>query len=575
MRLHYRFFASLLDTLNIAACLYDERDNAVLWNQAFFRFFPEHQGHIHEGEPYRDNLLRFYRVRLTAAEMGDIDRYVSEGIARHRQQTRPFSFEHRGLWLRVSSLHMAAVGRLRIWVQVPPPRISPAGTEGALAKIIPSIEHPDVALLENMADGVTVIDCDGLIRSVNVHFLLLYGFATREAVLGHSMVELYRQAWQASGAMQLSPEESRQKGLALEEHLRFTGAPFELVLPDNRWIRIIVERNAEGMYYCIHTDITELKRRQQELERAESRARASEARYRLLADHLTDVVAGIDARRTVQYVSPSVASMLGVDPTEWIGKPWDTVLDADAGDRFSAWDDPARNRHDERYTFRIRHQDGTPRWIEMNVSVLPPQSEAQEIEFIFHLRDVSARKLVEQALERANAELAAQAMTDGLTGLDNRRSFDQTLATEWLRMRRDHDSVALLMIDIDYFKMLNDQCGHQVGDECLKHIATEIQKAARRPGDLAARYGGEEFTLLLPHTGRTDAMRIAQQLLLAVQELRIHPTGALQECLTVSIGVASCSPELSSTDASDLLRAADIALYKAKRNGRNRCEEAD
>lgn len=111
---HYQFFSELLDTVGLAACLYDEDARAVLWNQNFLAFFPEHAEGIFAGEPYRENLLRFYRGRLAEKDLPDIDRYVADGIARHLGQSRPYSFEHHGVWLRVSCLHMPGVGRLRI-----------------------------------------------------------------------------------------------------------------------------------------------------------------------------------------------------------------------------------------------------------------------------------------------------------------------------------------------------------------------------------------------------------------------------------------------------------------------------
>jgi diguanylate cyclase (GGDEF)-like protein/PAS domain S-box-containing protein len=575
MRIHFQFFASLLDTLNIGACLYDEADRAVLWNRSFFRFFPEHAGHIHEGEPYRENLLRFYRGRLSGAALDDIERYVTDGIARHHQQTRPYSFEHRGMWLRVSSLKMPKIGRLRVWLQVPAPKVEMEAFFEKPVDSMPAADRADIGFLESMADGISILGQDNRVRSVNEHFLLLFGLPSRDVVIGQTMAALYQQAWQSFDAGALAAEELRQKVDTLEENLRFTGAPFEVALPGNRWIRMNVERNREGVSYCIHTDISELKRRQQELERAELRTRESEARYRLLADHLTDVVVALDAARYVRYVSPSIRGMLGVAPQDLIGLAWQDVVTVESGAQFDGWSSEEQLPVAARHTFLTRRRDGSPLWLEQDVSVLQHQASDQAIEYIFHLRDVSARKEVELALERANAELAAQALTDGLSGLGNRRHFDQTLTREWLRMRRERDALALLMIDIDYFKILNDQHGHQAGDECIRRLATAIRGAARRPGDFAARYGGEEFVLLLPHTDRQEAMRIAEQLQLAVRSLPVHAAGEQAGVMSVSIGVASVEPDAGSTNADALLSAADLALYKAKRNGRNRCEHAD
>lgn len=177
-------------------------------------------------------------------------------------------------------------------------------------------------------------------------------------------------------------------------------------------------------------------------------------------------------------------------------------------------------------------------------------------------------------LQTANDELARLARTDGLTGLHNRRAFNEALESEWRRAVRTRSPIALLMLDVDQFKEFNDARGHQEGDECLRAIAAVIQKVTRRASDINARYGGEEFASLLGETALDPAIFIAESLRAAIAELDIpHPTSSASPRVTASIGVAAWVPEQSQTP-DDLVRAADKALYVAKRSGRNRVEVA-
>ncbi len=167
-----------------------------------------------------------------------------------------------------------------------------------------------------------------------------------------------------------------------------------------------------------------------------------------------------------------------------------------------------------------------------------------------------------------NDRLEQMAVTDGLTGLANRRHFNQTLDREWRRARREIDLVSLLMIDIDHFKGYNDRLGHLAGDECLRRVARAIGSCVRRPLDLAARYGGEEFAIVLPGTDAAGALAVAQRVREAVAAVALpHPdTG---KPVSVSIGIATLRP--IADDAETLLIAAsDEALYRAKSAGRDR-----
>lgn len=180
------------------------------------------------------------------------------------------------------------------------------------------------------------------------------------------------------------------------------------------------------------------------------------------------------------------------------------------------------------------------------------------------LRDLTDQKRAEMALK----ELASK---DGLTGLSNRRSFDQVLTTEWARAHRTQKPLALLFVDVDHFKLFNDHHGHQTGDECLRAVASVVSRHAVRPLDLAGRYGGEEFALILPDMDCDAACIIADEIRCAVMALQItHGATGAGEHVTLSVGVASHVPSGTDGGPDRLLGAADEALYVAKRLGRNR-----
>ena len=218
-------------------------------------------------------------------------------------------------------------------------------------------------------------------------------------------------------------------------------------------------------------------------------------------------------------------------------------------------------------------------------SVLAFEAFANQVAGAIHLASVNARleettyqlEQKTRALEEANEHLAAAIETlhristqDGLTGVPNRRHFDETLALEWRRAARNRSPIALLMLDIDYFKAFNDAAGHQAGDDCLRKVAQALRESLNRAGDLVARYGGEEFAILLPETDSEHALTIAESLREHIEGMNIEHAAAPAGHVTVSIGLTSVIPPRDGANAGDFIRSADAALYDAKRSGRNR-----
>lgn len=180
-----------------------------------------------------------------------------------------------------------------------------------------------------------------------------------------------------------------------------------------------------------------------------------------------------------------------------------------------------------------------------------------------------ALRVSQQQLLDTNLVLQRLMNSDGLTGLSNRRHFDEYLELEWRRATRDQTQLSLMMIDVDYFKAYNDNFGHLEGDEALRQVAKAIRASCARPSDLPARYGGEEFALVLPNTSPGGARLLAEKLRMTVAGMNIpHMAPAPGSHLTVSIGISTLTPEIGS-NSRQLIQEADKGLYAAKHNGRN------
>lgn len=212
----------------------------------------------------------------------------------------------------------------------------------------------------------------------------------------------------------------------------------------------------------------------------------------------------------------------------------------------------------------------------------PIMHEEKLVGYVVSFLDISERKHIQEklrltniALEEKNQRLNEMAVKDGLTGVANRRAFDNHLQAEWNRSLRSGDPVSLIMLDIDYFKNYNDCYGHLAGDECLKRVADVLLNKGytRRPGDLSARYGGEEFAIILGATDEIAASKIGKRICVDVAEMKIpnKAVPAIEDfnVVTVSAGVASMVPQTGDTP-DQLIKAADEALYYAKNQGRNR-----
>lgn len=228
-----------------------------------------------------------------------------------------------------------------------------------------------------------------------------------------------------------------------------------------------------------------------------------------------------------------------------------------------------------RVEHRIRHHDGHWVWVLGHAMVMEFDAQGQPVRLVGTHLDITERVHSQQAMKRMNEQLEALSLTDGLTGVGNRRQFDRTLAAEWMRSMRQHQPLALLLLDVDHFKQYNDHYGHQAGDTCLRQLAQVLSGCLRQPMEQLARYGGEEFVVLLLDGDAAAGSAVAQRCIDAVARLKIaHAKSQASAWVSVSIGVSSVRP--SPEDSLErLVRSADAALYKAKQGGRARFAVAE
>ncbi|GLR89284.1 sensor domain-containing diguanylate cyclase [Bradyrhizobium iriomotense] len=293
---------------------------------------------------------------------------------------------------------------------------------------------------------------------------------------------------------------------------------------------------------------------------------ANEAHFRLLAEQSSDMVTRIGLDNRLLYVSPSCARVVGWSPDELLGNSAVAGIHPEDLERIEQTIAALKNGEAEeaRFVFRQRHREKGEIWAESALHVTRASDTGEIDGVVAIMRDVTEQKDLQD-------KLASLATTDGLTGLANRRAFDERLAEEWARARRDGTQLSLLLIDVDHFKKFNDHYGHLAGDGCLRALGKILASHARRTADLAARYGGEEFALLLPNTGADGCAQIGEEIRDGLRDLAmLHAQNPPSRLVTVSVGAATSLPSQTATDCNALVAAADRALYAAKDSGRDR-----
>jgi diguanylate cyclase (GGDEF)-like protein/PAS domain S-box-containing protein len=418
----------------------------------------------------------------------------------------------------------------------------------------PAVEPPLFDLSHFFKTDVaffSITGSDGYFKRSNTAFEQMLGWKENE-LLAKSFYELIHPDDIPLALGQLAEVERTGRDVSFDTRFMHRDGQY-------RWLAWVVQgAELSGAWYATARDITKQREANEVLEEVQERLRLamsmSEAGswgYDLVADHLT-----LDA---------SAEAVMNMGPGEFGGRLVDllALAPAEDHDRVKKLRTASADAVSIETDFRILAADGSTRYVALRGKVVDCDRRGRPLRAVGIAWNVTGQKEMEQ-------QLLDLVMNDQLTGLKNRRSFDQTIRREWRRSHAGGQPLAVLMIDIDDFKQVNDTFGHQVGDRYLTSVARALTAVATRPGDVVARYGGEEFIALVTQCGPDEARAVADRFVTAVRDLQLgHPGGG--RAVTVSVGATSVqpTPELS---FSDVIRAADNALYRAKADGKDRSQ---
>jgi diguanylate cyclase (GGDEF)-like protein/PAS domain S-box-containing protein len=403
-------------------------------------------------------------------------------------------------------------------------------------------------LVERMREGLAQADIEGRLQFVNDRFCEMVGYG-REELIGMPGERLL--AYPEDVAVMREKTGLRLRKIADQYEVRVRRKDGTVI-----WLEIggapqvDVDGNVIGSI-GVHNEVTERRM-------AEEALRDSEARYRLMAENSTDMISRTSSRGVLLYASDACRRLLGYEPAELVGRLFfDFIFEPDR-DEVRHLSTLIHESGPTTFAYRVEKKDGSLVWFETTSRSVRDGITGEVREIVGVSRDVTERKQVEEHIEY-------QAYHDALTGLPNRRLFRDRLTVALAHARRLKHPLAVMFLDLDRFKVVNDTLGHSIGDEFLKAVAIRLQGALREE-DSVARMGGDEFTVLLADLKTSnDAAKIAQKVLDTVaQPLRIDGTELF---LTTSIGIALFPSDGDTAEA--LLANADHAMYRAKDAGRN------
>ncbi|WP_164669273.1 diguanylate cyclase domain-containing protein [Virgibacillus doumboii] len=305
-------------------------------------------------------------------------------------------------------------------------------------------------------------------------------------------------------------------------------------------------------------DITGRKKSERELISSRAKLRESEKQFRIIAENSSDLITLLDRNGRINYVSPSYEEVLGFDHEEYLGKHYSHNVHPDDMDKVEkTYSEAVENNQNWHIQFRQKNSSGDWLWSELRGAPVFDE-EDHFLYMVVVTRDIALRKKYE-------AKLKHFAYHDSLTGLPNRRFFKKCLADELKAFEEGMDRFAVIMLDIDHFKDINDSMGHDVGDEVIEEFGRRL-KLSIRDTDIVARLGGDEFIILLPGVGSAhNAVKIAEKMKTSLQ----YPWKIKQYKLPLTTSIGIALPSLQGDTVSNILKNADISLYEVKESGRN------
>ena len=575
-----RLQQQVLDALEAGLVLFDADGRIVFCNRHFRTLYSSLGSAASPGASYEQLLREVVAQGMVPDILGREEAWIARRLTEFgRSDTALMRHMPDGSWRRIAELRLPDGGVLAHIVDVSEMVAKEEAVEAARRDAEQARERLAGAI-EALPATFELYDADDRLVLWNHTLAETYPHIAPHLDKQPTFEQLTRLNLEGGGQPEYAGREQEWLDLRLAQRRRGEQPSQLMNNGRGRWLRMAETRLSDGSLVAIRVDVTDFEDQRRALEQAQQELARSRQR---LEDAIEALPAGFElydaddrlmmVNRTNLRMYPLLADLAEQRPTfEHVvrtnaargGLPF---LETPA--QLDAWIE--RRQQERRHPSEMAvHQIAENRWIRTYerrmrdgglVAIRLDVSELMQRD-----RELS---LLNDRLARLNQELSVLSRTDPLTGLANRRAFDQRLDEELSRAARHHLPLALLVLDIDHFKAYNDRYGHPAGDACLRQVATVLRECAARPTDLVARLGGEEFAVLLPHQGSAEAMQVAERCARAIEAAAIaHEGSPLARHVTVSVGVAESARP--ATEAAALLAAADAALYRAKRQGRRR-----
>lgn len=574
----HRHLRDAIEAMPAGIEIYDAADRLVIYNGRLAELYPHVAEQMQQGQRFEDMVRRSLELGLIAVARGREEAWLAERLARRGRVQEPLVQQlSNGTWLQIHEVRGeggSIVGVRLDVTELVRQREAAAAAQRLLKDAV-----------DAMPAAVEIYDADDRLTVFNQRMLGLYPYFASITLHGTSFETLVRTGLERGLIPEAVGREEAWLAERMAAHRQGHAQPRLQQAADGSWIHIYETPVAGGGVVVVRLDVSAVIEQRN----------AHEAARQLLddaLDALPDGFALYDAADRLVVCNHRYREIYRESaPAMTPGASFESILRyglvrgqyPQAGSDPEAWLAERLRRHREPEGLPILQQVAGGRWLRIHEQRTRSGGLAGVRTDVTDL--MQARKAAEAAraeaqtaiaaLQQANAALEKLSITDALTGIANRRRFDQRLREELERVRRYDAPLCVLLIDIDYFKRYNDHHGHLQGDRALQAVAQALAEQARRPGELAARYGGEEFAILLPHADARGGMAVAERCQATMAALALpHGHSPAAPHVTLSIGVAQWSGA-GAEDASALLRRADEALYAAKAAGRARSMLAD
>lgn len=553
--------------------IYDENDRLVLCNRQMARMRPHLPVENAIGRTYEELAREGLRHGVPSEAVGQEELWLAHELAIRGHRPGPEVRHYpNGVWMHFHEIRVPSGMTICVRLDITDLIEQRQQLEAARQEAQRTRQLLERAV-EALPVSIEIFDDQDRLVLYNQQLTRMYPYIPFAQQVGRPFSELLRLSLQHGFVPSAVGREEAWLAERLAEHGNHT-ANLVQRLGDGRWINVYETRTPENYVVAVRLDITDLIEQREALEAAQNAAQQARELLQDAVESLPEGFALFDADDRLVVCNSQYRRLYPISAPMIV--PGSTFEDiARYGAERGQYPDAVGN---EEEWLRQRMQDHRAanravlqrlpegRWVQADERRTPQGGIAGV------RTDVTQLVHKEQELAAANEKLALLSTTDGVTGIGNRRRFDQRLAAEWARCARQKVPLAVILIDLDHFKLYNDHYGHLPGDECLRQVAQLLQGSIRRADEVAARYGGEEFVLLLPDCTLANAVLLAQRCMAQMRAAALpHPRSPTADVVTLSMGIASMVPQADAS-AESLIHAADAALYRAKHRGRNRYE---